>query len=242
MNLGRPDRSARLDALAAAYALGTLAAGPRRRLARLAQRDPAVAAAVREWEWRLAVLAEAVPAVTPPPRVWERIRSRLGLADAAGANVDATRSTPWWASLGVWRGLSLAGFALAFALGITMLVPSTERPFETVVVVLAGPDAKPVLVAAAERGSRFLTVKAVAPLDVARDRSLELWMLPTGRPPVSLGLVPATGIDRVALRAAVGVTLQDIPALAVSLEPAGGSRTGAPTGPVLYTGRVERTY
>ena len=28
----------------------------------------------------------------------------------------------------------------------------------------------------------------------------------------------------------------EVPALAVSLEPAGGSPTGAPTGPVLYTG------
>ena len=35
---------------------------------------------------------------------------------------------------------------------------------------------------------------------------------------------------------------ENIPALAVSLEPPGGSTTGAPTGPVLYTGRVERTY
>ncbi len=38
---------------------------------------------------------------------------------------------------------------------------AAERPFESVVVVLAGPDAKPALVATAERGSRFLTVKAV---------------------------------------------------------------------------------
>jgi anti-sigma-K factor RskA len=30
--------------------------------------------------------------------------------------------------------------------------------------------------------------------------------------------------------------------LAISLEPAGGSPTGQPTGPVLYTGRVERFY
>jgi anti-sigma-K factor RskA len=82
----------------------------------------------------------------------------------------------------------------------------------------------------------------VADLAIARDRALELWMLPDGRPPQSLGLVPATGIERVPLRSPVGVALQGIPALAVSLEPPGGSPTGAPTGPVLYTGRVERTY
>jgi len=156
--------------------------------------------------------------------------------------MNPDRPTPWWASLGLWRGLAFAGFALAFALGITMLAPRSERPFESVVVVLAGPDAKAVLVATAERGSRYLTVKAVAPVDLARDRSLELWMLPDGKPPLSLGLVPAAGIDRVAVRAPVGIALQDVPALAVSLEPSGGSPSGAPTGPVLYTGKVERLY
>ena len=123
-----------------------------------------------------------------------------------------------------------------------MLAPTSERPFESVVVVLAGPDAKPALVATAERGSRFLTVKAVAPVDLPSGRELELWMLPDGRAPVSMGLVPATGIDRLALRAPAGVALQGIPALAVSIEPAGGSPTRAPTGPVVYTGRVERFY
>jgi anti-sigma-K factor RskA len=238
MNLGRPDRSARLDALAAAYALGTLSSGPRRRLARLAQGDAAISAAIRLWEWRLAALTASVPGVTPPPRVWERIRTRLGLADPG----VAASAGSWWANLALWRGLAVAGLAIAFALGISLFAPHGERPFESVVVVLAGPDAKPALIATAERGSRFLTVKAVGEVAIARDRSLELWMLPDGRPPQSLGLVPASGVDRVALRAPAGVTLQNIPALAVSLEPAGGSPTGAPTGPVLYTGRVERTY
>jgi anti-sigma-K factor RskA len=239
MNLSRPDRSARLDALAAAHALGTLGPRARRRLDKLAQRDPVVAGALRQWEWRLAALADGSPGVNPSPRVWEGIRSRLGLADAR--NGGAAKAAPWWSSLGLWRGLAVAGFALAFALGISLLVPR-ERPFETVVVVLAGPDAKPALIATAERGSRFLTVKAVGDLAIPRDRALELWMLPDGRPPQSLGLVPAAGVDRVPLRSPAGVALQNIPALAVSLEPPGGSTTGAPTGPVLYTGRVERTY
>lgn len=238
MNLARPDRSARLDALAAAYALGTLGPRARRRLARLAQRDQVIAAALRQWEWRLAALAEGSPGVNPSPRVWERIRSRLGFAETG---IVRGAKAPWWSSLALWRGLAVAGFALAFALGVSLLAPR-ERPFESVVVVLAGPDAKPALLATAERGSRFLTVKTVADLAIARDRALELWMLPDGRPPQSLGLVPASGIERVPLRSPVGVALQNVPALAVSLEPPGGSPTGAPTGPVLYTGRVERTY
>ena len=172
MDLGRPDRSARLDALAAAYALGTLGGRARRRLARIALRDPVVASAIRAWEWRLASLADSVPDVAPPPRTWEAIRGRLGLTEPASVKAPVQRAVPWWASLGLWRGLAFAGFALAFALGITMLAPRTERSYEGIVVVLAGPDAKPALIATAERGSRYLIVKSVVAADIARDRAL----------------------------------------------------------------------
>ncbi len=243
MNLSRPDRAARLDALAAQYALGTLSPPARRRLAGVAQHDPTVAAAVRAWEWRLAALSEGVPGVTPSPRVWEGIRTRLGLdAPIPPATSIPPQGAPWWASLSLWRGLAFAGFALAFALGVTLLAPRSERSQEMIVAVLAGPDAKPVLLASADRGGRYLTVKALAPVSVAADRALELWALPEGKDPLSLGVIPAAGITRVALGAPAGIAFQSVPALAVSLEPAGGSPTGKPTGPVLYSGGVQQLY
>jgi anti-sigma-K factor RskA len=236
MNLSRPDRSARLDALAAQYALGTLSSAARRRLAAVAATDSAVAAAISDWEWRLAPLAVALPGIIPAPRVWEAIRRRLqfGAGDVPGG-----ASPRWWASVSLWRGLALAGFALAFALGVTLLAPVGERPDQRIVVVLAGQDAKPALIATADRDGRYLTVKTVAPLTVPAGQSLELWALPEGRDPRSLGLVPASGIARVPLAAAAGIALQGTPALAISLEPAGGSPTGKPTGPVLYTGGIQ---
>ncbi len=244
MNLSRPDRAARLDALAAQYALGTLSPRARRRLDRVAQRDATVAAALKAWEWRLAALAEGMPGITPAPRVWEGVLTRLGLdaGTAAATSASARPATPWWASLSLWRGLALAGFALAFALGVTLLAPRGERPQEMIVAVLAGPDAKPVLLASADRGGRYLTVKALAPVPIAADRALELWALPEGKDPRSLGVIPASGITRVALAAPAGVAFQAVPALAVSLEPAGGSPNGKPTGPVLYTGGVQQLY
>jgi anti-sigma-K factor RskA len=120
-----------------------------------------------------------------------------------------------------------------------------ERPAGTLVVVLAGQDAKPVLIATARRADRVLTLKPIAPLTVAPDRALELWMLPESGNPRSLGLlaaVPPTNVVRVTLPAAAEAALQNVPALAISLEPAGGSPTGLPTGPVLYSGPVQRLY
>jgi len=138
--------------------------------------------------------------------------------------------------------LALAGFALAFARGVTLLAPPGDRPERAIVVVLAGPDAKPVLVATADRGGRFLTVKALQPIALEPGRALELWALPEGRDPRSLGLISASGVARIALAGPADLALRQVPALAVSLEPAGGSPTGKPTGPVLYSGGVQRMY
>ena len=117
-----------------------------------------------------------------------------------------------------------------------------ERPDERIVAMLAAQDAKPVLLVSADRAGRFLTVKALGTIALPADRSLELWALPEGQDPRSLGLVPAVGVARIPLGASAGVTLQSVPALAISLEPAGGSPTGKPTGPVLYTGALQTTY
>jgi anti-sigma-K factor RskA len=231
MNLTRPDRRDRLELLAAEYALGTLSPRARRHLAAIARRNATVGEALRDWEFRLASLGAAVPPVNPPPRVWNGIVGRLGLI----ASPD--REAPWWSKLRLWRGLALASTVAAVALGVALVAGRIEPTGPSLVVVLAGPDARPALIATAAPGERVLTFKAVAPVQVAADRALELWALPTGAAPRSLGLLPSTGSGRLALPAAA---LETIPALAVSLEPAGGSPTGAPTGPVLYTGTIER--
>lgn len=227
----------RANAVAAEYVLGTLPSRARKRVARLIAADPRWGETVRAWEEWLLPLAESLAPVAPPARVWTAIQSRIqGRA--------ATQSGPAsiWTNLSLWRGLTLAGFATALALALVVLTPQREAPIETMVAVLAGQDAKPVLVATADRAGRILTVKAIAPVQPGADRALELWALPASGNPRSLGLIPATGLARLALAAPAGTALQNVPALAVSLEPAGGSPTGLPTGPVLYSGPLQRLY
>ena len=235
MNYRTPERA---EALAAQYVLGTMSARARTRFARLSRRDPVLAAAIRAWEDRLSPLAESVAPVEPPASVWSTILARI---DRAAAGSTPERRTVW-ATVSLWRGLALTGFATAIALALVLLSPPLERPAATLVVVLAGQDAKPALVASADRNGRLLTIKAVAPLSPGADRSLQLWALPATGNPRSLGLIPASGVVQIALPVGAGTALQNIPALAVSLEPRGGSPTGLPTGPVLYSGPVERLY
>ena len=227
----------RLDELAAEYVLGTLSRAARARMARLARGNETVAAALRSWENRLLPLLESLPPVSPPERVWPAILGRIR---------DQRESGSIWTNLGLWRGLTLAGFATALALVVVLLTPRPETPLETLVAVLAGQDARAALIVSADRSGRTLTLKAVAPVQPVSDRVLQLWALPEQGAPRSLGLIPASGaglgVVRVNLPTPAGQALQNIPALAVSLEPPGGSPTGLPTGPVLYSGPIQRLY
>jgi len=233
MNLRQPERA---DALAAQYVLGTLSSRARTRFAKLAAADPVLGRAVRAWEERLLPFAEAIAPIAPPPQVWPRIAARIGRPRAPEA------APSLWANLGLWRGLTLAAFATALALSVVLLAPPVERPEQNLVAVLAGPDAKPALIATAERGGRTLLIKPIAPLAIAADKALELWALPEGGAPRSLGVISPSGIVRVALPQRVDAALARVPALAVSLEPAGGSTTGLPTGPVLYSGSIQQLF
>jgi len=58
--------------------------------------------------------------------------------------------------------------------------------------------------------------------------------------PVSLGLMPKNGRRDLVLTAAQRTALAASGKIAVSLEPIGGSPTGAPTGPVLFVAEVTR--
>ena len=79
----------------------------------------------------------------------------------------------------------------------------------------------------------WLVARPIAPVTLRADRSLELWAVPAQGVPRSLGVLPG-GSGVVALRAKV---LAGADTLAVTIEPAGGSPTGAPTGPIVYAGK-----
>lgn len=231
MNLGQRDRRRRLELVAAEYVLGTLPRQARARLKRAALADPVVAAVIGEWERRLDGLADAAPAIAPPPRVWDAIARRL----------DFAKGTPqggWWTRVGFWRAFAIASFAGMLALGVGTLVNRGE-PAGTIVVLLAGADAKPVLVATTSRSERALHVKAVGTIALPPGKSLELWLLPDAGAPRSMGLVDASRTVTLPLDATGETFLAGAKGLAISLEPSGGSPTGAPTGPILYTGKIE---
>lgn len=81
----------------------------------------------------------------------------------------------------------------------------------------------------------------IAPGPMAGEgKSAELWVIPAGGQPVSLGLVRPGEMNTLTIRAEIRPMINGEATLAISIEPSGGSPTGQPTGPVVAAGRVTR--
>ena len=101
--------------------------------------------------------------------------------------------------------------------------------------VFANQDAEALWVISADLDKGLIQTEAVNAPAVASDSSYELWVLPDEGPPLSLGLLPlSAGFIETPISAQLATALASAGRLAISLEPAGGSPTGIPTGPVVY--------
>jgi anti-sigma-K factor RskA len=226
--------------LAAEYVLGTMSARARRRFEFHLRGNPQLRRAVSEWETRLSPLIDALPAIEPPARVWQALKTRLQIGRPAAAG--------FWHSLSFWRVSSFASGLLALALIVFVAAPKPETPVDAGRMVVVMNDLatnRPAMTASWEpgkRGSRTLRIRVIGHAEMAPNTAWELWMLPGGdQKPVSLGLITTHETQVVKIPEALAVKLDAAQGLAMSVEPAGGSLTGLPTGPVLYAGESIKT-
>jgi anti-sigma-K factor RskA len=232
MDYSRPDLA---DRLAADYVTGTLRGPARRRFEALLPAHANLRAAVQSWHERLMPLTASIPPVQPPARVWQRIEARISRGASATAKAPEPR---WWAHLAFWRGLSAFATVAAVSLGLLLAVPGPSRPPVIVVLNAAGAAESGTVpasfIASISGDGRALVTKPLLNVSVETNRVLELWAVPPSGAPRSLGLISAAS-PTVVRR---GKLLDGTAALAVSLEPTGGSPTGAPTGPILFVGKL----
>lgn len=231
-----PDPDER-DLRAAEYVLGTLPAAERAAMDLESAVDPTTRSAVRAWERRLAPLALIAPDVAPGPQVWEAIRRALpGLRPAVPANDNRVQALT--RSLRRWR--LAAGSAAALAAGLAVFVAAGARgpgPADArYVAVVSSGGAAPALIVSIDTASGTARVRPVA-AEAPAGGSLELWYVGAGQAPKSLGLI---GRDAQRLALPAGADSLASGTFAVSAEPAGGSPTGQPTGPVVYSGKLIR--
>jgi len=221
------------DAMAAEYVLGTLSADERAVFERSLVVDPAAQAAVLDWERRLTPLSLAVPDENPPAGLWERIARTLPDRPGEAANdnrlVVLGHQVRRWRMAATGAGLVTAGLALFVALDRRQAGEAGSR----YVSVVTGDGALPALIVSIDTAAGTAQVRPVK-AETPNGRSLELWYVGTDKTPKPLGLIGASA-RRILLpegaKAGEG-------AFAVSVEPQGGSPSGQPTGPVIYTGTL----
>ena len=231
-----------INALAAEYVLGTLTAAERDGVTMLRVREPALDAAIVAWENRLGPMIALVPDVAPSPQLLDRIRAQIRPAgkviDFKPREAALTRRAHGWRN----AAIGMTALAASFA-GVLGWREAVRTPMaSTYVAVLQAGQSSPALLLTVDTAKQMFAVRALTKPS-EQGKAYELWLLHDKLPqPKSLGVVPDgdmevravndSGIDRSMFMNAT---------FAVSLEPAGGSPTGQPTGPVLFTGKLYKT-
>jgi anti-sigma-K factor RskA len=219
------------DRLASEYVLGTLRGRARARFQSLLRYDPSLRRTVAEWEASITPLAAAASEIAPPARVWQAISRRIAGTARAGVG------------LAFWRGLAVTCATFALVLGAFIgMAPRPEPPL-AMVTVMNDDREQPAMVVSwppmkAMRDPHLRIRVVQEHPTMASGTAWEMWMLPGSKAaPVSMGLI---GIERdqvMKIAPALAGRMGDAWGIAMSVEPAGGSPTGAPTGPVLFKGQ-----
>ncbi|WP_430387289.1 anti-sigma factor [Dyella sp. 20L07] len=240
MNTPRHDDNAHLRY--AEYVLGVLDADTRAEVAHEVRISDEAATAVQLWQRRLQPLSDELSPVDPPPYVWARIADTLHLE--THTRNDSTARPRLWENLRFWQGLGLGASALAAACLVLLLATSMHRVTSTAPTVpymastITQTDGHVGWTATMDIKQARIIIVPVAPATFAQGKAPELWLVPAGQKPISVGMIAAGTPTTLKLDPALLAQLGPTAALAVSVEPLGGSPTGQPTGPVIATGTI----
>jgi anti-sigma-K factor RskA len=209
-----------LDRLAAEYVLGTMAGAARRRFDRLCDSSQQARITRRRWEDDLLDVSRRLEPIQPSAHVWLSIRRSIKTSSGSGT-----------ASPRRWTLAAAAGIA---AIGLLVGVLTLQQSVISLPLATLGTDAThPTWQIERRKDLSELRISAIRPVELAANQSYELWALPRGGNPVSLGLLPRSGREIRSLTGVQRAALLVADKVAVSVEPAGGSPTGSPTGPIV---------
>ncbi len=233
------------DVLAGEFVLGVLDTTQRRQLQARMQTDRAFARRVELWEGRLAPLLSEIAPVEVPASVWTAVCARLGWTERK----PETPPPGIWQRLGVWRAATIfasvvAIAAIAFILERSLAPvlppaqPQAEVPAKPV-TPLQHDDGTPGLLASVDAAQGTVLMVPVPAAPDAQGRVPELWLIPAGKAPVSLGAVSInrTHVVMVPQNARAALVAGSI--LAITLEMPAGIPHAAPTSAVIAKGTIQ---
>jgi anti-sigma-K factor RskA len=231
----RPDPER--DALAGEYAFGLLEAAETVAFEARMAKDADLAARVASWRRHLNEIDLTATAHPLPADLWPGIAAALE-REAAPAKLPATPPLMEriWGSIALWRwgALTSAAAALMLALGLASSVQrAAMQPVLVAVLMTADKEAAAIVNVAADGRAELKPLKA---FEVPPGKAIEIWTLwDRSVGPKSIGLIGQTRGVRLDLR---NLPRQPGQLFEMTLEPATGSPTGRPTGPVLTIGNA----
>ena len=216
------------EKLAAEYVLGTLTGSARKRFERAMMEDWRVREEVWLWEGQFAPMLMSAQPVAVSRNGFERISQRLF------STRPAPRLSQWLPAL----SSALLGAVLASVL-LLLVLPATRDNFTPAFAAVAQNENQVDWRFSFNTDFSTLSVSAInAPLP-GSNKDYELWVLPGTGAPLSLGIIRAgnqSGL--ITLNTQQQQALKHDRLLAISIEPHGGSPSGAPTGPVVHTATI----
>jgi anti-sigma-K factor RskA len=233
------------DVLAGEFVLGVLDTAQRRQAQARMETDRAFAERVEEWERRFAPLLSHIQPVEAPPQVWAAVCARLGWTTHEAQSAPAG----FWQRLSFWRGATVLSCVLALA-AVAFTWERSRNPATQQIAGQAEPGAKPVTPLQHDDG----TPGWLASVDTARGTVLmvpvpsapdsqgrvpELWLIPAGKAPVSLGAVSINRSHTVTVPQSARAALVAGSILAITLEPATGIPHAAPSSAVIAKGTIQ---
>ena len=220
------------DTAAAELALGVLDGAERAGALRRMIAEPEFARDVERWRDHFASLFAGVAEVTAPDGLFEKITARIGGTNAV---VSIRRPNPW-------KPAALAASVAALLMTAVALRPVDVAPVAIptapMIAAMALTDtttSQPALYDA-DTGQ----VKMPGPMPIPAGRSAQLWVIEGDAAPKPLGTFRAVGAGSYVAEARMGAVIKPGTVLAISIEPMGGSPTGAPTGPVIASGLLTK--
>ncbi|REH40174.1 anti-sigma-K factor RskA [Paraperlucidibaca baekdonensis] len=225
------------------YALGLLPPTVSKRWERLMAAQPALAELTAQWQQQLAPMANRLPQHAVPAALWQSIEAELfgspqpaakPAISAPARSATPTRRRTWLMAAALAAGLSLW---LALPNTQPLIIPDAPVSSTQLIATLSS-EQQAVQWQVSTVDGQSLELRASAPWSQPAERSLQLWALDASGTPHSLGVLNLQD-DRAILTLSLAERewLRTATLLAISDEPAGGSPTPLPTGPVIFTGK-----
>lgn len=218
------------------YVLGLIGASEAAEIEAEMERDAELRAAVAASRERFLPLDTTVEPAAANEALWRKIE--VNLPPQAGTPSSIQFPPVNDNQTNGWRVAALSAIAASVMLAVG-LVFSLTRTAEPLVIAVLVDEAGEVQAVVEDFGNENARIRLLADIEVPTDKTMQVWTLPSREMgPISLGLID--GVHSARLEGPALPSPRDSQLYEITLEQAGGSPTGRPTGPVLAKGLAQR--